>query len=63
MTYLKNKLNEFWQDESGQGTMEYIMLIVLVVGAALLLRGRATTWLGTTSQKVDDGLGNINTNL
>lgn len=61
--FFKEKMKEFWSDESGQGIMEYIMLVVLVIGAAMVLRSKAKDWLGTTSGKVDSGLGGFDGNL
>ncbi len=63
MKHLKEKMNEFWKDESGQGLLEYILLVTIVVAAVIFLRPRVKTWLDSSAGKVDSGLGGIDTNL
>lgn len=33
-------LNDLWNDESGQGATEYILLLVVVVGLALVFKDK-----------------------
>lgn len=33
-------LKRLWNDESGQGATEYILLLVVVVGLAMVFKGR-----------------------
>ena len=51
-TVMKN----LWQDESGQGATEYILLLVVVVGLAMLFKGEimkmVTTKLGELSADI-----------
>ena len=35
-------LKNLWNDESGQGATEYILLLVVVVGLAVMFKGRIT---------------------
>ncbi len=35
---MKNFIKSLWKDESAQGATEYIMLLVVVVGLALLFK-------------------------
>ena len=37
---IKNTLKNIWQDESGQGATEYILMLVVVVAIAFAFRGR-----------------------
>lgn len=37
---IKSLLKKLWDDESGQGATEYILLLVIVVAIALLFRGQ-----------------------
>ena len=36
MKKLKNFAKTLWQDESGQGTAEYVLLVAIVVGALVV---------------------------
>lgn len=37
---MKNFIKSLWKDESAQGATEYIMLLVVVVGLALMFKDR-----------------------
>ena len=45
MRKLTNTLKKLWNDESGQGATEYILLLVIVVAIALLFRTQIQTAL------------------
>ena len=45
---LKNRLQSFWKDESGQGTAEYVMLIMIVVAIVVIFK-----------QKIKDAIDKI----
>ncbi|MBY0384377.1 hypothetical protein K2X05_04390 [bacterium] len=51
---MKNKLTALWKDESAQGATEYILMLVIVVGIAMLFKDKI---MGIIRGKVDD-LGN-----
>jgi len=36
--YLKNSLKKFWQDDTGQSTTEYILILAVVVMIAMKFR-------------------------
>lgn len=38
MKKLKNLMSTLWKDESGQGMAEYVLLIVVVVGVAMIFK-------------------------
>lgn len=38
MKNVKNMFLEIWNDESGQGATEYILLLVVVVGIAMMFK-------------------------
>ncbi len=40
---MKNFIKSLWKDESAQGATEYIMLLVVVVGLALLFKEKIQT--------------------
>jgi Flp pilus assembly pilin Flp len=48
---MKNQIQRLWNDESGQGATEYILLLVVVVALALMFRGKITDAL---KQKLDE---------
>lgn len=42
MKKLKNFATKLWNDESGQGTAEYVLLIAIVVGLVVMFREKIT---------------------
>ena len=57
MNILKNFFQELWNDESAQGATEYILLIVIVVGIAMMFKGQIMKILegklGEISEKIN----------
>jgi Flp pilus assembly pilin Flp len=51
---MKNKITALWKDESAQGATEYILMLVIVVGIAMLFKDKIR---GIIEGKVTD-LGN-----
>lgn len=49
-------LRRLWQDESGQGMVEYGLIIALVAVAVIVVLGSLGTEIGTFFQKAIDGL-------
>lgn len=47
---MKATLKKFWNDESAQGATEYILMLVIVVGIAMLFKGKI---MEVITQKVD----------
>lgn len=39
---MKKALKKLWQDESAQGATEYILMLVIVVGIAMVFRNQIT---------------------
>ncbi len=58
---IKKLAHQLWTDESGQGTAEYALIIVAVVGLAILFKGRIRTALDTFMGKIDTGMGGFGT--
>ena len=56
MKKLKSTVLQLWKDESGQGTAEYVLILVAVVGLAIIFRDKIGTMLreriSTLSDKV-----------
>jgi len=59
MKKMKNLLKDIWNDESGQGATEYILLIVVVVAAVLAFKEPILTALSEQMDKVRAGMGEI----
>jgi Flp pilus assembly pilin Flp len=57
MKNIKTKLQNFWKDESGQGTAEYVMLIMIVVAIVFIFKDKIKTAI---SGKMDQAAGQIN---
>jgi Flp pilus assembly pilin Flp len=51
-----NTLKKLWSDESGQGATEYILLLVVVVGIAMLFKDKIR---GAVDTKLNDLNGQI----
>ena len=47
---------QLWNDESGQGATEYILLLVIVVGLAMMFKQQI---MGIVSAKLSELSGNI----
>ncbi len=54
---MKNFIKSLWKDESAQGATEYILLLVVVVGLALMFKGQIMTQVKELLAKLGDGLG------
>lgn len=52
MKKIKNFAQRLWNDESGQGMAEYVLLIVVVVGVAFVFRRHIKEMVDTKLQDV-----------
>lgn len=59
MKGLKNNLKALWQDESAQGMVEYILILVAVIGFVMLIRRRLGESLNSGLTKVDGGINSF----
>lgn len=46
-----------WNDESGQGATEYILLLVVVVGLAVLFKGKIMEMVGGKLSELQTSIG------
>lgn len=53
---MKKALKQLWQDESAQGATEYILMLVIVVGIAMLFKKQI---MSVVSDKVEALSGDI----
>ncbi len=56
MKKLTSTLKDLWKDESGQGTAEYILLLVAIVGVAFLFKDKL---MATVRGQIDAVSGQI----
>ena len=58
MEVLKNKVNAFWEEEDGLGTLELILIIGVIIIIALIFKDQiktlVTRLLGQVSSKSDE---------
>jgi Flp pilus assembly pilin Flp len=59
MKKLKQFANQLWNDESGQGTAEYVLLIAIVVGLLVTLGPRIKQAINDKMGEVEGGFGEI----
>ena len=60
MKTLKTHLLTIWKDESGQGMMEYILLLVAVVVLVAVFRGQITGFINNQLGELGNALGSFN---
>ncbi len=46
MKKIKSTAIKLWKDESGQGTAEYVLILVAVVALATVFRGKVNALIG-----------------
>ena len=52
-----NLIKKLWNDESGQGATEYILLLVIVVAIALLFRNKIQEIVSGKIEEVGGAIG------
>lgn len=57
MSKCKQLVKNLWQDESGQGATEYILLLVVVVAIAALFRNKIYSAVQSKLGDLSDSLG------
>lgn len=53
MEVLKNKVNAFWKEEDGLGTLELILIIGVIIIIALIFKDQITALIKSLLSKVD----------
>jgi hypothetical protein len=59
MNKIANKLKSLWNDESAQGATEYILLLVVVVGIAVVFGPRIKTIMQGKMDEVAGGIDKL----
>ena len=57
MNKIKNTLKRVWNDESGQGATEYILILVVVSVLVIAFRGKIVTIIENRTEDVGGKLG------
>ena len=63
MKQIKNTLKRLWQDESGQGATEYILILVVVSVIVIAFRDKIKQIIADRTVEVGDKLGGAINNL
>jgi len=57
MNKIKNTLKQIWNDESGQGATEYILILVVIAAIVIAFRGKIIGIIESKTGEVGDELG------
>lgn len=53
MQKIKARIINFWNDEEGMGTLEILLIVVVLVAVALLFSDQLTTWVTDLLKNID----------
>lgn len=56
-------INEFWEDESGLGTIELVLLVLILAGMAIAFKGKITDFLKTLTGKFTESTFNTSVDI
>ena len=59
MKKLNNFMKKLWNDESGQGMAEYVLLIVVVLTVAFMFKDRIKGMVGAKLGEVESSMGSF----
>ena len=54
-----SKVKHFWHDEEGMGTLEILIIVVVLVGLALMFKTKIVGWVRGMLNSVDSESGNM----
>lgn len=57
------KLQEFWEDESGIGVVEIILILVVLIMLVVIFRTQITAIVNNAFAQINSGAGKINSNI
>ncbi len=60
MKFLKSLVFRFWKDESGQGTAEYVLILVAVIAVGFIFKDKITAMLESKLDGIASQIGNFN---
>ncbi|MCY4512159.1 MAG: Flp1 family type IVb pilin [Bdellovibrionales bacterium] len=56
---MKSFLSKLWQDESGQGATEYILILVVVAVIVMVFKDKIVTIIETRTEEMGGKLGEV----
>ena len=56
---MKNKLREFIYDEEGIGTIEIVLILVVLIALVVIFKSYITGLLGEITDEIDKGAGKV----
>lgn len=56
---LKRKKKNLLKNEKGQGMVEYILLLVVIIGIVMVFKGKIKGWFESASNSAGSGVENI----
>lgn len=59
---MKKALKKLWSDESAQGATEYILMLVIVVGIAMLFKDKIKQVIGDKVEQLGSDIQGFNSN-
>lgn len=60
---MKNGLQEFWEEESGIGVVEIILILVILIMLVVIFRTQITTIVSNAFTQINNGASTINSNI
>lgn len=57
--YIRNFLNRFFKEEDGMGTVEVILIIVVLIGLVMIFKTQLTTLVNSIFNKITSTAGSI----
>ncbi len=60
---MKNHLQEFWEEESGIGVVEMILILVILIMLVVIFRTQITAIVTNAFSHINSGAGTINSNI
>ena len=56
---MKNQIKEFWEDESGIGTVELILILVVLIGLVLIFKEQITDLVEDIFKTITNKAGKV----
>ncbi|MDE6567835.1 MAG: hypothetical protein K2K70_08920 [Lachnospiraceae bacterium] len=60
---MKDKIREFWEEESGIGVVEIILILVILIMLVVIFRTQITAIVTNAFDKINSGANTINSNI
>ena len=56
---MKSMVNSFWEDESGVGVVEMILILVVLIGLVLIFKRQLTNIVNGIFDTINSKVGNV----